>query len=120
MCLVIPADAITTTSMKRPADKFTETEFYRILGRLERTAVPSQVSFGRPDAPDLDLADAIYYAGCVAGSLGLPVDSENMCQQLDLLRANARNGQWPTIARMLCEIYARANEETIAQIKSNP
>ena len=111
--------------MKRPDDNFTKTEFYReresrIMARLQRRSIPVPPSPGKPDGHTFDLSDAIYYSGCVAGSLGLPVDSESMRRQLEMLRANAKDGEWPVIAALLCELYERANEESIAEIRADP
>lgn len=109
--------------MKKPEDEFTQTPFYReresaILRLLERTTLPESPVTGKNEP--FDLSDAVYYTGCVAGSLGLPVDSDNIGRQLALLRANAREGTWPEIAGLLREIYARANEEAIAVIRADP
>jgi hypothetical protein len=111
--------------MKRPDDQFTHTEFYKeresaILRYLKPGPLPNGSFPGRREGRINDISDVIYYTGCVAGSLALPLDSDIVAAQLCLLRDHSRDGQWPEIARLLSEIYARANEETIAQIKADP
>jgi len=111
--------------MKRPDDQFTTTEFYKeresaILQRLRPDRFPDTPFPGRREGQITDISDMIYYTGCVAGSLGLPLDSDIVAAQLRLLRLQSRDGQWPEIARLLSELYAKANEETIAQIRANP
>ena len=90
--------------MENNYEQFTESAFYQqreaaILGLLNANSFPQY----------FDLSGAIYYAGCVAGSLGLPFDSESVCFHVNVIRRHARRGRWPEIARMLSEIYVRAN-----------
>jgi hypothetical protein len=41
-----------------------------------------------------DPADVIYYTGCVAGSLGLPLDGDNVAAYLTLLKRHAVENAW--------------------------
>src|SRR6478736_5029118 len=105
--------------MKRLYDQFTQTDFYRqreeaILQRLLKTPMFGQPLVGKAEPPVHDPSDVIYYTGCVAGSLGLPLDGDNVTAYLILLKNHALDGEWPEIARLLSELYSHANEEAIA------
>lgn len=111
--------------MKRLYDQFTQTEFYRereqaILSRLQTASLTGPPLPGGSKAQLHDPCDVIYYTGCVAGSLGLTPDGDNFTAYLALLRRHAVPGGWPEIAKLLSELYARANTEAIAQIKADP
>jgi hypothetical protein len=111
--------------MKRLYDQFTQTDFYRereeaILMRLRAGSLTGPPLPGGDKAQLHDPSDVIYYTGCVAGSLGLPLDGDNFTAYLALLKKHAVDGAWPEIARLVSELYAQANEEAIAQIKADP
>lgn len=111
--------------MKRLYDQFTQTEFYRereetILRNLKTALLTGPPLPGGDKAQLHDPGDVIYYTGCVAGSLGLPLDGDNVAAYLTLLRRHASEGKWPEIARLVSELYASANAEAIAQIKADP
>jgi hypothetical protein len=110
--------------MKRPDDSFSETTFYHereaaILGLLRPASLPLPADFNPSGTPVYDFSNAIHYAVCTAGSLGLPLDCESVAAQVGMLYQNADPVRWPEISRLLSELCARARAESVTRMKAD-
>jgi hypothetical protein len=112
------------TPMKRPDESFSETTFYHereaaILGLLRPASLLRPAAVSPSGSPVYDFSNAIHYAVCTAGHLGLPLDCESVSAQVQLLYQNADPGRWPEISRLLSELYARARTESLSRLQSD-
>jgi|GEM_PF-5527346 len=110
--------------MNSTGEDFSDTPFYHER-EAAILALLKQSSLIRPALPGLcggalyDLTNAIHYAGCIAGSYGIPLESESVGLHLSLLYRSTTHDRWPEVSRLLSELYARARSEYIARLKAS-
>src|SRR5678815_5315270 len=104
-------------------DEFAASPFYQereaaILGLLDRGSLATAASSGEAKTADFELGNVIYLAGCIAGTYGIPLDSESVRERLRVLYSYACPDRWPEISRLLSELYAHSYAGYLHRVKT--
>jgi hypothetical protein len=85
---------------------------------LDRGSLATPSSPGEAEPAGHELTNVIYLAGSIAGSYGIPLESDSVRERLNVLYSYACPDRWPEISRLLSELYAHSYAGYLSRLKT--